>query len=129
MVKHYTSDSHISINVVLKSGKSCHISFIPLSSGGSVFSTSIEDVQKALEKHYRYGSLFVLSGEEREDESAVKVTESSVSESKGIVVHVSDFGEAKDYLADKHGVSRTSLKSQKSILDAAATLGVMFEGL
>ena len=44
-------------------------------------------------------------------------------------VKVSDFGEAKDYLADKFGVSRTSLRSQKSILETAKANGIEFEGL
>lgn len=44
-------------------------------------------------------------------------------------VKVSDINEAKDYLAEKFGVSRTTMRSTKSILATAAAHGIEFEGL
>lgn len=44
-------------------------------------------------------------------------------------VKVSDLAAAKDYLADKFGISRTALRSQKAILEHAAANGIEFEGL
>lgn len=132
MTKHYISDSHIAINVTLNDGESVHLSFIALSNGGSVFSTDNEELQKAIERHYRFGDLFILdhieepkktseiedrtSDEESEDDNIQKVT-------------VSDLGEAKNYLADTLGISRTSLRSLKSILEVAKANNIEFEGL
>ena len=44
-------------------------------------------------------------------------------------VKVSDLAAAKDYLADKFGISRTALRSQKAIIEHAAANGIEFEGL
>lgn len=44
-------------------------------------------------------------------------------------IKVSDINEAKDYLAEKFGVSRTTMRSTRSILATAATHGIEFEGL
>lgn len=135
MIKHYSSDSNIAVNVVLSSGKSTHIAFVPLSSGGSTFSTNIEDIQKALENHYRFNSLFKI--DRVEDENAPKTTpqqetsteEATISSNSLRKITVHDEGEAKDYLADVLGVSRTKLRSSKAIVDAATANGIEFEGL
>ena len=44
-------------------------------------------------------------------------------------VKMSDIAAAKDYLADKFGISRTSMRSTKAILEQAAAHGIEFEGL
>lgn len=44
-------------------------------------------------------------------------------------VNVSDIASAKDFLADTFGISRTSMRSAKSILEQAAAHGIEFVGL
>ena len=44
-------------------------------------------------------------------------------------VQVSCLDDAKDYLSDKFGISRTKLRSQEGIEKAAAANGVRFIGL
>ena len=44
-------------------------------------------------------------------------------------VKVSDLAAAKDYLADTFGISRTALRSMKTITEQAAAHGIEFEGL
>lgn len=44
-------------------------------------------------------------------------------------VTVSDLAAAKDYLADKFGISRTTLRSKKAIVEQAAAKGIEFVGL
>ena len=44
-------------------------------------------------------------------------------------VKVSDLAAAKDYLADTFGISRTALRSMKTITKQAAAHGIEFEGL
>lgn len=134
MTKHYISDSHIAINVTLDGGESVHLSFIALSNGGSVFSTDNEELQNAIERHYRFGDLFTLDHIEEPKNTSETANEeyTSVKESEdGNIqkVTVNDLGEAKNYLADTLGISRTSLRSLKTILEVAKANNIEFEGL
>lgn len=133
-MKHYISDSHIAINVTLDGGESMHLSFIALSNGGSVFSTDSEELQKAIERHYRFGELFILDHIEEPKNTPETTNEeyTSVKESEdGNIqkITVNDLGEAKNYLADTLGISRTSLRSLKTILEVAKANNIEFEGL
>lgn len=58
--KTYRSPSNIAINVVLSNGSNFLVSFNSKTIGGSVFTTSNEDVQNAIERHYNYNKLFFL---------------------------------------------------------------------
>lgn len=134
MTKHYISDSHIAINVTLDGGESVHLSFIALSNGGSVFSTDSEELQNAIERHYRFGDLFTLdhieepkNTSETANEEYTPVKESEDGNIQKITVN--DLGEAKNYLADTLGISRTSLRSLKTILEVAKDNNIEFEGL
>ena len=137
MTKHYISDSHIAINVTLDGGESMHLSFIALSNGGSVFSTDSEELQNAIERHYRFGDLFFLDHiEEPKNNTSETGTDgkehTSIGESENDNVQkiaVNDLGEAKNYLADTLGISRTSLRSLKAILEVAKANNIEFEGL
>lgn len=134
MTKHYISDSHIAINVTLDGGESVHLSFIALSNGGSIFSTDSEELQNAIERHYRFGDLFTLghieepkNTSETANEEYTPVKESEDGNIQKITVN--DLGEAKNYLADTLGISRTSLRSLKTILEVAKANNIEFEGL
>lgn len=135
MKKYYSSDSHIAINVLLENGNSMHIAFTPISNGGSTYNTESEVVQNALENHYRYNDLFVLDHVEDTNAPIEEPTQNTeedpnqAEESNIRKIRVSDIGEAKDYLAETFGVSRTSLRGQKAILEAAKANNIEFEGL
>lgn len=108
-----------------------HISFNALSDGSSEYTTDSVEVQEALERHYRFGSLFRLYKEEDESEATEEAPVETTSEEEGGLrkVSVSDFPSAKDYLAETFGISRTQLRSQKQILEQAAAHGIEFEGI
>ena len=133
MKKHYKSKTAISINVVLKSKKSMHIAFTAQSDGSSVYTTDNPDVQYALEHHYKYGKLFKLVRTESEADIKAKkeAEEAAANEKKDDIrkVSVSDLAAAKDFLADTFGISRTSLRSEKAIMEAAKAQNIEFEGL
>ena len=133
MKKHYKSKTSISINVVLKSKKSMHIAFTAQSDGSSVYTTDNPDVQYALEHHYKYGKLFKLVSTESEADIKAKkeAEEAATNEKKDEIrkVSVSDLASAKDFLADIFGISRTSLRSEKAIMEAAKAHNIEFEGL
>ena len=133
MKKHYKSKTAISINVVLKSKKSMHIAFTAQSDGSSVYTTDNPDVQYALEHHYKYGKLFKLVSTESEADIKAKkeAEEAAANEKKDEIrkVSVSDLAAAKDFLADTFGISRTLLRSEKAIMEAAKANNIEFEGL
>jgi hypothetical protein len=133
MKKHYKSKTSISINVVLKSKKSMHIAFTAQSDGSSVYTTDNPDVQYALEHHYKYDKLFKLVSTESEADIKAKkeAEEAAANEKKDEIrkVSVSDLAAAKDFLADTFGISRTSLRSEKAIMEAAKAHNIEFEGL
>lgn len=133
MIKHYKSKTSIAINVVLKSKKNMHVAFTAQSDGSSVYTTDNPEVQYALEHHYKYGKLFKLvSTESEEDIKARQEAEkAAANEKKDEIrkVSVSDLAAAKDFLADTFGISRTSLRSEKSIMEAAKAHNIEFEGL
>lgn len=126
MTKKYIAYSHVAINVVLpSSGKGMHVSFAPVTGGGSVYITDNEDIQKALERHSRFGKLFKIDVNYKEEEPVI---ESSVEaeEPKVKTVKMASLDDAKAYLADNFGISRTKLRSKKQIEDAAAANGLNF---
>lgn len=147
MIKTYKANTNISINVVLPSSrKNLHIAFVPMSDGSSVFSTDNEEIQKGIECHYKFGSLFRFVGASNakkpkhasgkadmgnENASQIDTEETDGNEGNGTVtkVPVTDLSSAKDYLADKFGISRTSLRSAKAIMEQAALHGIEFEGI
>lgn len=126
MTKKYIAYSHVAINVVLpKSGKGMHVSFTPVTGGGSVYVTNNEDIQKALERHSRFGKLFKIDINYKEEEPVVEEA-AAVEEPKVKVMKMASLDDAKAYLADNFGISRTKLRSKKQIEEAAAANGIEF---
>lgn len=144
--KTYKSRTCIAINVVLASKKNRHISFEPCTDGSSTFTTTSSDIQEAIEKHCNYNKMFFLESSivEKEDgnetpKKSKKTTENG-DESDELKdtkptgddikkVEISDIEAAKDYLADTFGISRTLLRSKKSIIEQAQSLNIEFVGL
>lgn len=127
--KKYTAKSHVSLSVPMTDKKNARISFTPITGGGSVFYTSDERVQAALEQHPKFNKLF------KEDMlyQAKKITAPAPKaqpKKKDITeVHVTCLDDAKDYLSDKFGVSRTKMRSMESIIKLAAANNIQFKGL
>lgn len=131
MEKRYESRSSISVSVMPDGKHSMHVAFVPNSDGSSVYVTGDEAVQRALERHYRFGKLFRLAEAYDADARAASadVPQAAPQPSGPRKVAVSDYGAAKDYLAETFGLSRTSLRSCKSITEAAAARGIEFTGI
>lgn len=134
MFKHYKANTNVSINVVLKSKKNLHVTFVPHSDGSSYFKTDNEDIQKAIESHYKFGKLFRLivadnTMKEFSEQPSDNTTEEEEVGQEVKVVNVSDLAAAKDYLADTFGICRTTLRSKKAIVESGEANGIVFEGL
>lgn len=124
MIKKYISDSCIAVNISL--GKlNKHISFDPITLGGSSYVTENKYIQNGLEKHPRFGELFTLEGkvEETKPEPEKPVNPEDLKE-----MQVPCIDDAKEYLADKYAISRTRMKSTESIQRMAAEYGFKFVG-
>lgn len=130
----YIAGTSVVLSVSLGGGKTKHVRFSPVTGGKSVYYTKDEALQKALERHARYGTLF------RKDESygravakkpvkAVAKTAVAAAETKIEEVAVSDLGQAKDYLARRFGVGRSNMKTKAAILAAAQRNNIVFTGL
>lgn len=63
------------------------------------------------------------------DETPSDESETPVDENGLRKVNVTDIAAAKDYLATTFGISRTTMRSTKSILEKAAENGIQFVGL
>lgn len=130
--KKYKATSHIAISVIMPSGKSTRVSFSPLSGGGSYFFTNDEELQAAMEKHHRYGSLFTIDRSYVEETSKPKEEKTPIEatiEPKVVEVQVNCLADAKDYMSEHFGISRTKMNSSKAIAEYAAANNVKFIGL
>jgi hypothetical protein len=127
--KKYVAKSHVSLSVKMTAEKNARISFTPLTGGGSVYYTSDERVQEALEQHPKFGKLFKEDVLYKERKAVVAEPAPEKKRKEIAEVHVTCLDDAKDYLSDKYGISRTKLRSQESILKAAAANNIHFIGL
>jgi len=109
---------------MLGNGHSLHVAFSPLTGGGSVYYTDNETIQAALEKHHHFGKLFREEAiEEPKEEAPVEVEAGSSK------IMVKDIDEAKEYLCEHYGLSRTKLKTLAAVEAAAAANGIAFDGI
>ncbi len=93
----------------------------------------------ALERHRKFNELFYLVDEVSSSEEIKKQTPileqqteegaSKDGESQLTKITVSDLASAKDYLAETFGLVRSSMRSQKTVVEKAAENGIVFEGL
>ena len=129
MLKKYISKTHACINVTLSSGEHRHISFTPQTGESSVFYTRDYELQRAMESHYKVGRLFRLEQIIEPDEECPSVRPQEKEQDNQIVkMQMSDAELAKNYLADKYGVSRTKMKSVSKIKEIGLSNGIEFIG-
>ena len=119
MLKRYKSKSCVSINVVLPTGGNNHVCFSPVTGGGSVYYTDNENIQKGLERHPKYGRLFVIddtltaqktSGKEHgtvartiSANATVETLPTEKVAKKAVEVKMARSADEKDYHADGFG--------------------------
>lgn len=73
-MKKYIAKTNVSINVVLPTGTNRHIAFSALTGGGSVYYTDDPVVIEAIERHYKYGTLFRIDHNYAPEKQRVKPT-------------------------------------------------------
>ena len=105
------------------------------SAGCSVYMTRDPKVQKAIESHYWFNDKFFLVESIDEKKEAAEAKKKAAAKAKKKVADekkthvVTDVEDAKDYLAETYGVSRSKMKTKEDILAIAKEKGVELEGL
>lgn len=129
-MKTYRSQSEIAINVRNEHTKKfTHVRFEPLTTGGSLFTTDDKELQDAIERHRYFGTAFSLvpTIDSRPLAPSSDLSESMAEGSDASRKNVMEFdavSDAKDYVADTFGVSRTALRTKEQIVAAAARHGI-----
>ena len=127
----FKASTLLCFGVTLSDGNRVRVVFTPLTGGGTIFYTDDNELAEALERHPYFGDLFekenTTTSEESSEESVAP--EGGVDSSVGGVSPVSFVHEedAKEYIANKYGVSRTRLKTRASIEKVASELGMTIE--
>ena len=112
MFNKYQAGTDLAFSVMVGNER-MRIVFDGKSVGCSVYMTRDPKVQKAIESHYWFNDKFFLV--------------ESIDEKKTHVV--TDVEDAKDYLAETYGMSRSKMKTKEDILAIAKEKGVELEGL
>lgn len=103
--------------------------------GSSVYMTRDPKVQKAIESHYWFNDKFFLAESIDDKKEAAEAKKKAAAKAKKKVADekkthiVTDIEDAKDYLAETYGVSRSKMKTKEEILAVAQEHGVELEGL
>ena len=134
MYKKYQAGTDLSFSVMVGNER-VRVVFEGKTMGCSIYGTRDEKLQKAIESHYWFNDKFFLQEavdeqkEAAEDKkrAAAKTKKKAAEEKKTHIV--TDFEDARDYLAETFGVSRSKLKTKEDILSIAKEKGVELEGL
>ena len=102
--------------------------------GSSVYMTRDPKLQKAIESHYWFNDKFFLAESVDEKKEAAEAKKKAAAKTKKKAdekkTHiVTDVEDAKEYLAETFGVSRSKMKTKDDILAIAKEKGVELEGL
>lgn len=134
MYKKYQAGTDLSFSVMVGDER-VRVVFEGKTMGCSIYGTRDEKLQKAIESHYWFNDKFFLKeavdekkeAAEAKKRAAAKTKKKAAEEKKTHIV--TDFEDARDYLAETFGVSRSKLKTKEDILSIAKEKGVELEGL
>lgn len=142
MTKKYIAKTHVSLTVYFENGGSKHVSFNQLTGGGSIYYSSSEAEQNALESHSKFNRLFkldsIIDNEKPIEKKPLAPSKEENAKSMGASpiiapiirqVTVASLPDAKEYLANNYGVSRSKLRGEASIKAAAAANNIEFIGI
>ena len=134
MFNKYQAGTDLAFSVMVGDER-MRIVFEGKSTGSSFYMTRDPKVQNAIESHYWFNDKFFLVESIDEKKEAAEAKKKAAAKTKKKVddekkTHVvTDFEDAKDYLADTYGVSRSKMKTKEDILAIAKEKGVELEGL
>ena len=106
-----------------------HVAFIPHTLGGSSLTTDDPLLQSAIEQHRLFGS-FITVEVVRENKAKASQSPTGSGDAKADApeeVTVNTFSDAKDYVANRWGVSRTQFHNSEEVIRFAAEHGVIIK--
>lgn len=126
----FISKSHVAINVIMPGGKNVHISFMEMTGGGSAYTTNNVDMANALRQHNKFGKLFKEVAVV-EKPAVKKATPAKPAEAQNGAggdgtkeMSFKNNEDAKDYLAERFGISRSKMKTRAAIEESAKQVGI-----
>lgn len=133
MYKKYQAGTDLSFSVMVGNER-VRVVFDGKTMGCSIYGTRDEKLQKAIESHYWFNDKFFLVEAVDEKKEAAEAKKRTAAKTKKKAAEkkthiVTDFEDARDYLAETFGVSRSKLKTKEDILSIAKEKGVELEGL
>lgn len=134
MFNKYQAGTDLAFSVMVGNER-MRINFEGKTMGSSVYMTRDPKIQKAIESHYWFKNKFFLVESIDEKKEAAEAKKKAAAKTKKKVADekkthvVTDFEDAKDYLAETFGVSRSKMKTKEDILEIAKEKGVELEGL
>lgn len=134
MFNKYQAGTDLAFSVMVGNVR-MRINFEGKSTGSSVYMTRDPKVQKAIESHYWFNDKFFLVESIDEKKEAAEAKKKAAAKEKKKVADekkthvVTDVEDAKDYLAETYGVSRSKMKTKEYILAIAKEKGIELEGL
>ena len=134
MFNKYQAGTDLAFSVMVGDER-MRIVFEGKSTGSSFYMTRDPKVQKAIESHYWFNDKFFLVESIDEKKEAADAKKKAAAKAKKKVADekkthvVTDVEDAKDYLADTYGVSRSKMKTKEDILAISKEKGVELEGL
>lgn len=133
MYKKYQAGTDLSFSVMVGNER-VRVVFEGKTMGCSIYGTRDEKLQKAIESHYWFKDKFFLVEAVDEKKEAAEAKKRAAEAKKRAAEEkkthiVTDFEDARDYLAETFGVSRSKLKTKEDILSIAKEKGIELEGL
>ena len=134
MYKKYQAGTDLSFSVMVGNER-VRVVFEGKTMGCSIYGTRDEKLQKAIESHYWFNDKFLLVESIDEKKEAAEAKKKDAAKAKKKVADdkkthiVTDVEDAKEYLAETFGVSRSKMKTKEEILAIAKEKGVELEGL
>lgn len=134
MYKKYQAGTDLSFSVMVGNER-VRVVFEGKTMGCSIYGTRDEKLQKAIESHYWFKDKFFLVEAVDEKKEAAEAKKRATAKTKKKAAEekkthiVTDFEDARDYLAETFGVSRSKLKTKEDILSIAKEKGIELEGL
>lgn len=134
MFKKYQAGTDLAFSVMVGNER-MRINFEGKTMGSSIYMTRAPKVQKAIESHYWFKDKFFLVESIDEKKEAAETKKKAAAKAKKKVADekkthiVTDVEDAKEYLAETFGVSRSKMKTKEDILAIAKEKGVELEGL
>lgn len=126
----YISDNVISFSIKVKGREdSVRVNFLPLSAGGSSYSTDAPSVVEAMEKSPMYGKVYRRAPECLNESVHAKKPARVQRKKLNVVGSVSTWQDAIEYLTDNYSVDRTKIATPDDVLKEADNLGLSFPNL